>query len=106
MPEIFNSGGDRSHRAPRFDLIPREFAECVADRLELGVAQHGEREILALYRRGDAEAKRGILNDADWWIQMECHLHDHVVAVHERDFTQDTLWGHLGAIMWNAGMLA
>jgi hypothetical protein len=105
-PVVFKSGGDRSHVSPRFDLIPREFLECLADRLALGLKQYGDRGILSRYRNGDLNQKRAILEDKEWWIEMSNHLQDHVISLRDGEFSVDDLWGHVGAIMWNAGMIA
>lgn len=102
----FASGGIRSHKVRRFDLIPRAMLECLADRLELGLKVKGDREILQRYRRGDQAAKDAILDDDGWWIEMRNHLQDHVIDLRDADFLHDNLWGHVGAIMWNSGMLA
>lgn len=105
-PVPFASGGERSQLAPRFDLIPREFLECLADRLALGLRQHGEREILSVYRRSDETGRRIILMDEHWWTEMLNHLQDHVISLRDEDYQEDDLWGHAGAVMWNAGMIA
>lgn len=102
----FASGGIRSHKVSRFDLIPRAFLECLADRLELGLQVKGDREILQRYRRGDQAAKDAILDDESWWIEMRNHLQDHVIDLRDAAFHNDNLWGHVGAVMWNSGMLA
>ena len=102
----FASGGIRSHLAPRFDLIPRAFLECLADRLELGLAKKGAREILQRYKRGSPAERDAILDDEGWWVEMRNHLQDHLIYLRDGDFADEGLWGHAGAVMWNAGMLA
>ena len=102
----FESGGIRSHKVARFDLIPRAFLECLADRLEFGLARKGDREILRRYRNADQAARDAILDDEGWWAEMRNHLQDHVIDLRDADFSNETLWGHVGAVMWNAGMLA
>lgn len=101
----FLSGGIRSHKVARFDLIPRAFLECLADRLELGLQVKGDREILRRYRRGTEAERDAILDDESWWIEMRNHLQDHVIDLRD-NAGSDGLWGHVGAIMWNAGMIA
>jgi len=102
----FKTGGIRSHKAPRFDLIPRVFLACIADRLELGLAKKGDREILQRYRRGTPEERTAILADESWWTEMKNHLQEHVTALITGELGSESLWGHVGAIAWNALMFA
>lgn len=101
----FLSGGIRSHKVASFHLIPRAFLECLADRLELGLRVKGDREILKRYRNGSEAERDAILDDESWWIEMHNHLQDHIIDLRDH-VGADGVWGHIGAIMWNAGMIA
>lgn len=62
--EVFRGGARRSDRKPRFDLIPFEFLEEVADALTEGAAKYGPHN----WKRGDAEFFR------DAWSHAFVHL--------------------------------
>ncbi len=104
--EIFDkSGTSRSKTLPDFNLLPREMIEALTRRLELGLRQKGDREVLSLYRRSTPEGKRRILEDDLFFATMTRNAFNHLIDLKDGNFSEDDLTGHVGAIMWNVGML-
>jgi hypothetical protein len=82
------NGSSRSHRAPRYELIPKAAIDRLVKRLELGAEIHGDTN----WRDGGPE-----------YIQ-ECkrHMMEHMLNYLEGDKSDD----NLGAILCNAAFLA
>jgi len=88
------SGAKRSKKMPRYDLIPRAVLMCLADRLEMGAEKYGEWN----WQKG--------LEDAQWMKDGLNHMQHHLSSLMNGDFTEDSEWGHLGAIMFGCMMRA
>lgn len=85
---VFESGAIRSSKLPRYDLIPREVLNCLADRLKLGAAKYGEQN----WKKGidDAEFLKDTLN----------HMQGHLSNVMAADFSEDDEYGNIGGILF------
>lgn len=95
--KTFTSGAKRSKKMPRYDLIPKEALECLADRLELGAGKYGEWNWQkSLIEPIDMEFLKDGLN----------HMQHHLSSLMAGDFSEDDDWGHLGAIMFGCMMRA
>lgn len=85
---VFESGAVRSSKLPRYDLIPREVLNCLADRLKLGAAKYGEWN----WQKGiaDEEFLKDTLN----------HMQGHLSNVMAGDFSEDDEYGNIGGILF------
>lgn len=90
----FKSGATSSKKSPRFDLIPREALECLADRLEGGALKHGDNG----WRKG--------LDDPEFMRDRLNHTIEHLLNVSNGNFEEDDEWGNLGAVMWGCMLRA
>lgn len=90
----FKSGATSSKTSPRFDLIPREALECLADRLAGGAIKHGERA----WMKG--------LDDPEFMRDRLNHTIEHLLNVSNGNFEEDDEWGNLGAVMWGCMLRA
>jgi hypothetical protein len=86
---IFQSGASRTERRPTYDFIPTVVLQALAERFELGVAQHGE----ANYRQG--------LHDREYYRQVFNHLLHHLLLWRDGDTSDD----HLQSAIWNCSTL-
>lgn len=88
--QSFEGGATRSVKAERYDLIPPEIDEVLARRFALGASLHGENN----WKGGGAEFIAACLN----------HLRAHYVSLVKNGplHTDDDI----GAMTWNAGVLA
>ena len=74
---LFAGGARRSDRKPRFDLIPFEFLESVAEVLTTGAAKYGPRN----WQRGGK----------DFFLDVWNHAFVHLERFKEGDMSQDHL---------------
>lgn len=86
----FEGGSTRSKKNERYDLIPIEIDEALAQRFGLGSETHGENN----WKGGGADFIKGCLN----------HLRAHYVSLltHGPFHSDDDI----AAMTWNAGVLA
>lgn len=86
----FKSGATSSHKAKRYDLIPFEVLECLADRLGLGAVKHGDNA----WRQG--------LNDLEFMLDRDNHAVEHFFHALAKTVNEDgdNEWDNLGAVMW------
>lgn len=88
--ERFEGGSTRSVKFERFDLIPPEIDEVLAQRFALGALKHGENN----WQQGGADFIKGCIN----------HLRAHTVSLLKNGpFHSDD---DIAAMTWNAGVLA
>ncbi len=90
----FTSGAKRSKVMPRFDLLPYEALQCLADRFELGAKKYAKDN----WKKG--------ASDPDFNADALSHMQHHLSCFINEDFSEDDAWGHLGAIMWGAATRA
>jgi hypothetical protein len=81
------NGASRSHRAPRYELIPKAAVDRLIKRLELGAEIHGDNNW-----RGGGPA---------FVLESKRHLMEHLLHYLEGDTSDD----HLGAVLCNAAFL-
>ena len=89
---VSDSGAKRSKKMPRFDLIPYSVKQCLADRLEMGAEKYGEWN----WQRG--------LEDEQWLKDGLNHMEHHLTSLMNGEFSEDSEWGHLGAIVFGCMM--
>lgn len=86
----FEGGSTRSSKLERYDLIPVEAEECEARRYGLGAIKHGENN----WKNGGADFILSCLN----------HLRAHYASLVKNGPWNDD--DDIGAMLWNAGVLA
>jgi hypothetical protein len=97
-----DGGATSSHRALRFDLIPRAGLEILAERYTVGAEIHGDRN----YQKS--------LNNKEYILNRLNHIQEHyqkLIQPRKKDKEFDSshkniLKAHLGAIMWGCCFLA
>ena len=82
------NGATRSHRAPRYELLPKAAIDRLVKRLEFGAAIHSDYG----WRQGGPE----------FIAETKRHLTEHWLNYLEGDTSDD----HLGAVLCNAAFLA
>lgn len=87
---VYESNATRSVKDERYDLIPPEILTALARRFALGASKHGEDN----WKSGGAEFIRSCIN----------HLFAHYVSLLTNG--QDHGDDDVGAMIWNAGVLA
>lgn len=86
----FEGGSTRSEKSERYDLVPVEIDEALARRFGLGASKHGPHN----WKGGGADFIASCLN----------HLRGHYVSLMKNGpFHSDD---DIGAMLWNAGVLA
>jgi hypothetical protein len=81
------NGASRSHKAPRYELLPKAAIDRLVTRLKLGASIHGDNN----WRGGGPE----------FIAQCKRHLMEHMLNYLEGDWTDD----HLAAVICNAAFL-
>ncbi len=82
------SGATSSKKADRFDLIPLAVQRCLAQRLAYG-----------LENGAGHKWKRGI-GDYEFIVDRTNHAYEHLTKLMQGDFSEETEWEHLGAVLF------
>jgi hypothetical protein len=89
------SGATSSHVTPRYDLVPREFLQILAQRYTGGADKHGPYN----YRKG--------LRDRAFIVNRIGHIHEHLGKLFQSEpNAEDSFTDNIGAIGWGVAFLA
>lgn len=92
MLETFEGNSKRSEKRLRYDLIPREVIDALADRFTIGAEKFG-----------DDNWKSG---GYKFFTETKNHLQHHYLAYLAGDKEDEATYvDHLKAVLWNAGAL-
>lgn len=90
---VFTSGARTAAHAPRFDLVPPELMEAVANRFEVGLLKYSK-----------DNWKKGI-SDPAFLLERANHVYEHLVKYLQGDFQEDSEEENLAAIGWGVSVL-
>jgi hypothetical protein len=90
--ESYEGGAQRSNRKLRYDLIPREIIDAIAERFTIGAAKYGDTNWL---KGGN-----------DFFQDARNHLTSHWLAFQNGDLEDEKeVLDHLKAVLWNARII-
>lgn len=92
------SGVTRSHKTPGYDQIPLEFLQCVAERFDLGLESKKDKAWQV--------DRDKTLTDKEFYAEALRHMFEHLSKLMNHDLSEDSAWGHIGAISWGAAVWA